>query len=222
MAQPNGVLAIGGDLGFERLMLAYQYGIFPWYNADDPIIWWHPDPRFVLFTEDVRITKSMRPYFNQERFRLTLDQNFEAVLRACKTVKRKDQKDTWISEDIIRAYTTLHEQGYAHSVEVWEGNDLVGGMYGVSLGKIFFGESMFSKVSNASKFGLIALCHILHKKGFPFIDCQISNSHLKSMGGRYISRSAFLAYLRANMKMETLRGSWASFTDGLDYKAVVQ
>ncbi|MEE9438709.1 MAG: leucyl/phenylalanyl-tRNA--protein transferase [Saprospiraceae bacterium] len=208
-ADDNGIVALGGDLKVDRLLLAYQYGFFPWFNPEDPILWWHPDPRFVIFTEDIRVTKSMRPYFNKEKFKLTFDKQFENVLRACQNIDRKDQNGTWITEQIISSYTKLHEMGLAHSVEVWDQDGyLVGGLYGVSLGKIFYGESMFSRVSNASKFALISLSVILRQHGFYLIDCQMPNPHLKSMGGRFISRNAFLAYLRGNIFSETIVGDW--------------
>lgn len=207
-ATREGVVAIGGDLSVERLLLAYQYGYFPWYNPDEPIIWWHPDPRFVLFTEDVRVTKSMRSYFSQEKFRLTFDQDFDGVINACECIKRKDQPGTWITESIKEAYGDLHRLGYAHSVEVWKGDLLVGGLYGVSIGKVFFGESMFSEVSNSSKFALISLARILRRHGYEIIDCQMPNQHLKSMGGRFIKRDQFLNILRSNFMQVTVLGNW--------------
>lgn len=208
LANAYGAIAMGGDLEADRLLLAYQYGYFPWFNPDEPIIWWHPDPRFVLFTDEIRITKSMRPYFNQEKFSITFDQCFSMVMDSCQKIKRKNQPGTWITEDIKEAYTNLHQMGLAHSVEVWEGDELVGGLYGVSLGRIFYGESMFSKSKNASKFALISLASILSKKGFRIIDCQMPNPHLKSMGGRYISRKTFLANLRSNVFKDTIAGNW--------------
>ncbi|MDF1694950.1 MAG: leucyl/phenylalanyl-tRNA--protein transferase [Saprospiraceae bacterium] len=207
-ANAYGAIAIGGDLEIDRLLLAYQYGYFPWFNPDEPIIWWHPDPRFVIFTDEIRITKSMRPYFNQEKFTISFDQCFLEVLDACQKIKRKNQPGTWITEDIKEAYKNLHQMGLAHSVEVWQGDELVGGLYGVSLGKLFFGESMFSKSANASKFALICLASILRKKGFEIIDCQMPNPHLKRMGGRYISRDSFLNCLRTNVFEETFVGNW--------------
>ncbi len=208
LANAYGAIAMGGDLEVDRLLLAYQYGYFPWFNPDEPIIWWHPDPRFVLFTDEVRVTKSMRPYFNQEKFSITFDKCFVDVMNSCQKIKRKNQPGTWITEDIKEAYKNLHSMGLAHSVEVWENDELAGGLYGVSLGKLFYGESMFSKSKNASKFGLICLASILSKKGFKIIDCQMPNPHLKSMGGRYISRATFLANLRSNVFENTIKGNW--------------
>lgn len=207
-ANQYGAVAIGGDLSVERLLLAYQYGFFPWYNPDEPIIWWHPDPRFVIFTDDIRVTKSMKSYFTKEKFQLTLDQNFDDVLIACEKIKRKNQPGTWITEDIKEAYGNLHKLGLAHSVEVWQDDVLVGGLYGVSLGKIFFGESMFSLVSNSSKFALISLAGILRKKGFEIIDCQMPTPHLKSMGGSFIKRTEFLKRLNDNIFEENIIGDW--------------
>ena len=154
----EGIVAVGGDLSVERLILAYSKGIFPWYSSDkSPILWWSPDPRFVLFPENLIVSKSMRPYFNQNKFKVTWDQNFEDVIKNCQKIDRDDQLGTWITSKMLTAYIQLHKKGYAHSVEVWLDNELVGGLYGISLGKVFFGESMFDKVSNASKFGFISL-----------------------------------------------------------------
>jgi len=208
-ADKSGIVAIGGDLSLERLKLAYPYGFFPWYNPGEPIIWWHPDPRFVIFTHEIRVTKSMRPYFNQERYKLTFDQEFLKVIEACQHIKRKGQPGTWISDEIIEAYYELHQEGFAHSVEVWDQDEnLVGGLYGTCFGKIFFGESMFSVESNTSKFALISLAKLLQRKGFEIIDCQMPNDHLKKMGGRYLKREKFLEYLRQNIFEETLTHDW--------------
>jgi len=213
MANPDGILAIGGDLAPERLILAYQSGLFPWFNPDDPIIWWSPDPRFVLFPDELKVAKSMRSYFNQNKFTFTIDQEFEQVMRCCQNQYRKGQGGgTWITEDMVDAYTELHRQGYAHSVEVWQNGELAGGLYGISIGKVFFGESMFTKISNASKAGFIHLVRILKKLDFWLIDCQQQTRHLESLGGRGISRSSFLKFMEKNQQEETHRGSWAEFT----------
>lgn len=210
LADPNGVLALGGDLRPERLLLAYQHGIFPWFNPGEEIIWWSPDPRFVLFPADLKVSKSMRPYFNQQKFRVTYDQSFAEVMKACQTVDRlaQGQAGTWITGSMLEAYIKLHELGFAHSVEVWEGDELVGGLYGVALGKVFFGESMFTRRSNASKFGFISLVRHLSEKGYNLIDCQQQTKHLKSLGAKSISRAAFLEYLTQNRADESLKGSW--------------
>ncbi len=209
-ANEEGILAVGGDLSPERLLLAYQIGLFPWYDPKDPILWWSPDPRFVLFPKDLKVAKSMRPYFNQKKFNLTVDQHFETIVRACQKQRRKGQSGgTWISNDIVTAYTKLHQMGFAHSVEVWQNETIVGGLYGISLGKCFFGESMFSTVSNASKFALISLSKRLEELGFWMIDCQQATNHLKSMGGQSIPRAEFLDYMEKNKWEETIRGSWS-------------
>lgn len=190
----HGLLAIGGDLSVERLMLAYCKGIFPWYSEGQPILWFSPDPRMVLFPDELRVTKSMRQVLNSGRFRITFNEAFNEVIGACKTIDRtgQGQYDTWITDDMKQAYIRLHEAGIAKSVEVWEGDELVGGLYGVEVGNIFCGESMFSKVSNASKVALIELVRSDH---YQLIDCQIYSDHLASMGAREIAREVFLRYL---------------------------
>lgn len=211
LADPNGILAVGGDLSPERLLLAYEWGIFPWFNPNEPILWWSPDPRFVLFPEELRVSKSMRPYFNQRKFVVTFDTQFEQVIRTCQQIKRDKQLGgTWITEDMVQAYCKLHELGYAHSVEVWQEGELVGGLYGISLGKIFFGESMFTTVSNASKFGFISLVRQLKTWDFQLIDCQQKTRHLASLGARSIDRALFLEYLEQNAMEETLVVKWTN------------
>lgn len=210
LANDDGVLAVGGDLSPERLLLAYQMGVFPWYSERDPILWWSPDPRFVLFPDELKVAKSMRPYFNQRKFGITLDTQFREVIGECQTQRRRGQLGgTWITKEMLEAYCRLHELGFAHSVEVWKGEELVGGLYGIALGKVFFGESMFAKVSNASKFGFISLVRLLERLGFWLIDCQQETRHLESLGARNISRESFLEYLNQNQEEPTLRGSWS-------------
>lgn len=209
LANEDGMLAVGGDLSPKRLLLAYELGIFPWFNPGDPILWWSPDPRFVLFPKDLKVSKSMRPYFNQKKFGLSLDKNFEEVMRACQQQKRKGQLGgTWITEGMIEGYCKLHEMGYAHSIEVWDGEDLVGGLYGVAIGKCFFGESMFAKKSNASKFGFISFVKWLHSRGFWLIDCQQETRHLASLGAKSIPRVEFLDLLEKNNQEANPLGSW--------------
>ena len=209
LANEDGMLAVGGDLSPERLIKAYELGVFPWFNPGDPIIWWSPDPRFVLFPDELKVSKSMRPYFNQKKFELTVDTKFSAVMRACQMQKRKGQMGgTWITEDMVVGYTKLHEMGYAHSVEVWKDSKLVGGLYGISLGKFFFGESMFSIESNASKFGFILFVQKLKSLGFTLIDCQQETRHLKSLGGRSIPRTEFLERLELNAIETSIFGNW--------------
>jgi leucyl/phenylalanyl-tRNA--protein transferase len=200
-ADEHGILCIGGDLSIDRLKLAYQYGIFPWYNEGEPIIWWSLNPRFVLYPDDLKIAKSMRSYFNQQKFSVTYNQAFEDIIHACQQTKREDQLGTWITRAMKEAYINLHEEGIAHSVEVWNGKNLVGGLYGVVIGKIFSGESMFSLESNASKFGFISLVKILKAKGFILIDCQQETPHLGTLGAKPMLRSEFLEILAENRKL---------------------
>jgi len=203
------MLAVGGDLSPERLLLAYQAGIFPWYDPRDEILWWSPDPRFVLYPSELKVARSMRPYFNQNKFRLSVDRHFERVMRLCGESPRPGQSfGTWISEDMIAGYTQLHVLGYAHSVEVWQGEELVGGLYGIALGRCFFGESMFTRVSNASKFGFISLVRRLEQLDYHLIDCQQQTGHLASLGARPVRRRVFLDFLKKNQEYPTHRGSW--------------
>ncbi len=209
LANEDGILAVGGDLSAERLIEAYQKGIFPWFNPEDPIIWWSPDPRFVLFPDEIKISKSMRPYFNQKKFQLSCDTVFDQVIKSCSMQDRRGQLGgTWITDSMVDAYANLHKLGYAHSIEVWDKDELVGGLYGISLGKIFFGESMFSKVSNASKFGFISLVKKLTERGYNLIDCQQETKHLGSLGARSIPRKQFLSFLADNENHENKPGSW--------------
>lgn len=216
MATPDGVLAAGGDLSAGRLLEAYRQGIFPWFTDNEPILWWSPDPRFVLFPDELKVSKSMRPYFNQRKFRVTYDRAFEAVMRHCRQPRPGQWgAATWITEDMIAAYVQLYQLGYAHSVEVWDGKgQLAGGLYGVALGKCFFGESMFTKVSNASKFGFITLVRQLDQRGFGLIDCQQPTRHLSSLGARAIPRSEFLQWLKKNEKEPSLTGDWGQLLGG--------
>lgn len=195
-ANAEGLLAVGGDLSSERLLLAYKSGIFPWFNEDSLILWWSPDPRMVLFPKKIKISKSMRKVMRSGRFRLTKDSCFEKVLNQCAHIKRVGQQGTWITNDMKAAYLTLHEKGFATSYEVWENDDLVGGLYGVDLGHIFCGESMFSRVSNASKFAFIHLAKELESKDYKIIDCQLHTEHLASLGAEEIPRSQFIAFLK--------------------------
>jgi leucyl/phenylalanyl-tRNA--protein transferase len=194
-ANEDGLLAIGGDLSVERLALAYKSGIFPWFNEGEPIIWYSPNPRMVLFPKDLKISKSMRQVIRKGAFKVTFNQNFSAVIANCKNVYRPDQGGTWITNEMQQAYNELHKKGIAKSVEVWLNNELVGGLYGIDLGTVFCGESMFSTVSNASKVAFIYLVQKLEKENYKLIDCQVYNNHLASLGADEISRDAFLTYL---------------------------
>ena len=194
-ANADGVVAIGGDLSTERLLLAYKNGIFPWYSEGDPIIWYSPDPRMVLFPKEVKISKSMRLFLKKNPFEIRFNSAFADVIHNCKTVRRKGETGTWITNDMEKAYIELHKKGWAKSIEVYQDNKLVGGLYGVDLGCVFCGESMFSKVSNASKAAFIWLAHYLEKQRYKLIDCQVYNAHLDSLGAVEISRKDFLKYL---------------------------
>lgn len=193
-ATPEGILAVGGDLSVDRLLLAYQSGIFPWFETDEPIIWWSPNPRFVLFPEKLKVSKSMKQVMRNKTFTVTVNKAFNEVITACAHIKRNGQQGTWITQSMIEAYTKLHELGYATSVEVWQDNTLVGGFYGVDLNNgVFCGESMFSKVSNASKVAFISFINNTHYK---LIDCQVYTNHLASLGAEEIPRDAFLKFLK--------------------------
>lgn len=193
---PEGIIAVGGDLSPERLLLAYRNGIFPWYNEDEPILWWCPEERMVLFFEDLRITKSMRNILNRNEFKVTFNTAFEEVILNCQQSVRKEQDGTWITNDIVKAYVKLHELGYAKSVEVWKNEELVGGLYGIDLGDVFCGESMFSKISNASKVAFIHLAKQLEIANYKLLDCQVHNNHLESLGCVEIDRDDFLMILK--------------------------
>jgi leucyl/phenylalanyl-tRNA--protein transferase len=193
----EGILALGGDLQPERLLKAYQNGIFPWYSEGEPIIWYCPNPRMVLFFDQLKISKSMRSILKKDRFKITYNQNFEQVISNCKTIDRNDGLGTWITDAMKAAYINLHKMGIAKSVEVWQNHELVGGLYGVDLGHIFCGESMFSKESNASKFAFVKLVEKLQKENYKLLDCQVYNDHLASLGAGEISREHFLSILKA-------------------------
>lgn len=198
-AGEEGVVAIGGDLETERLLLAYRNGIFPWYNQDEPIIWWSPDPRFVLFPGDLKISKSMQTVIRSGSFRFTINRAFYQVIQHCKTISRKDQEGTWITPAVQKAYGILHTLGYAHSAEAWVNGELAGGLYGVRMGNVFFGESMFSKKSNASKFAFIQYVQQLKKEGVVMIDCQVYTEHLESLGAGMIKRKQFIDLLNQHI-----------------------
>lgn len=207
-------IAYGGDLSEWRLLDAYANGIFPWYNEESPILWWSPDPRFVLFPEKIRISRSMRQFIRKHNYAIELDQNFYGVLRACQA-PRKYEQGTWITEEMLEAYMRLHYMGVAHSVEVKKEGKLVGGLYGVSLGKIFFGESMFSKESNTSKLALIYLAELLHKWNYSMIDCQVHTNHLESLGAEMIPRQKFIHLIKKGIRNEKSRiGPWHAYGEG--------
>jgi leucyl/phenylalanyl-tRNA---protein transferase len=195
LAEPDGLLAIGADLSTERLLLAYRNGIFPWYEGEH-ILWWCPDPRFVLFPNELKIGKSIKPLLKKNEFAFTNNKAFSQVIHHCKETKRPGQQGTWITDEVEKAYCKMHELGYAHSAEVWKDDELVGGIYGIKLGKVFFGESMFSKESNASRFAFIKYVQQLKEEGIELIDCQVYTEYLESFGARMIERKEFIKYLQ--------------------------
>jgi leucyl/phenylalanyl-tRNA--protein transferase len=206
-ADEDGLLAVGGDLSSTRLIKAYQHGVFPWFNQHDPILWWSPNPRMVLFTDKVKIAKSLKKTLRSTKLTVTIDHAFEQVMEAC-SLPRKGDKGTWIHQNMINAYVELHQQGHAHSVECWLDGKLVGGLYGVAIGHMFFGESMFSHVRDSSKIALVALCKQLHQWGFPLIDCQVYSDHLESLGAEEISRSDFLTIMTPLCHQHYIENSW--------------
>lgn len=210
MASREGIVAVGGDLSPERLLNAYATGIFPWYSEGEPILWWSPTPRMVLFPGEVHVSRSMKrllkkspPYFG-----VTYDRDFRGVIENCRAPRPKEKR-TWITEEIRDAYVELHELGYAHSIELWRKDRLVGGLYGISLGRCFFGESMFSKETNASKYAFITLARRLEKMNFFVLDCQVPSKHLETLGARPIPRGEYMQLLNKGLKYKTLLGSWA-------------
>ena len=198
LSEPDGLLAIGGDLSPERLLLAYQNGIFPWYEREH-ILWWCPDPRFVLFPHDLKVSKSMQALIRKNEFEFKIDQAFKEVIHNCKQAKRQGQEGTWITDEVEEAYFKMHKLGYAHSAEAWKDGKLVGGLYGIKLGKVFFGESMYSSETNASKFAFINYVRLLKEEGIELIDCQVYTEHLESLGAKMITREIFLELLKKNI-----------------------
>ncbi|MCG6894708.1 MAG: leucyl/phenylalanyl-tRNA--protein transferase [Desulfobacteraceae bacterium] len=209
LASDSGLLAVGGDLHTERLLTAYAMGIFPWYSRGEPILWWSPDPRLVLYPSELHISRRLQRTMRQSRFEVTVDRDFDAVIRHCADAPRAQGPGTWIVEEMIGAYRKLHAEGYAHSVEAWRGSELAGGLYGVCLGHCFFGESMFARIRDASKVAFVHLVRGLHRKGCRLIDCQVTSEHLKRLGAREIPRSTFLRELKAVLNAPTFRGPWA-------------
>ena len=199
LAEEDGLLAIGGDLSVERLLIAYSQGIFPWYSDNSPILWWSPDPRYVIFLEKFHIPKRLKRLYNQNKFTITIDKDFESVIKLCASVHKKEDGSTWITKDMILAYTKLHKLGYTHSVETWKDGKIVGGLYGVSIGRVFSGESMFSIEDNASKLALVHLALYLKSRDYIIIDCQTQSQHLKQFGAEPIPRSLFIKLLKENL-----------------------
>ncbi|HSR67914.1 MAG TPA: leucyl/phenylalanyl-tRNA--protein transferase [Acidobacteriota bacterium] len=207
-SEPDGLLAVGGDLSLERLLAAYSQGIFPWYSEESDILWWSPDPRMVLKPGKMHVSRSLAKAIRQERFQVRVDSAFSQVIRHCADNPRPGRQSTWITDDMLQAYGRLHQAGFAHSLEAWQDGRLQGGLYGVSLGGMFFGESMFSLASDASKVTLAALSRGLQKWGFDLIDCQVPSPHLKSLGCREMSRRRFLKRLRQSLQRPTRKGPW--------------
>lgn len=211
-AAKNGLLAAGGDLCEKRLLLAYSMGIFPWYSEGGPILWWSPHPRLVLKPDELKIPRSLRQVIKKNIYKLTMDSNFEEVIRSCAEVHKERDGGTWITGEMIEAYVRLHHSGYAHSVEAWDGDGLAGGLYGVSLGNAFFGESMFTRKSNASKVAFVKLVQQLLKWNFTLIDCQMTTRHLLNFGAVEISRSRFAGILKKSLQAPARKSKW-SFTE---------
>lgn len=214
MQEPNGLLAVGGDLSPERLLVAYQRGIFPWYSQGQPVMWWSPSPRAVVFPEQIRISRSLRKTIRNRDFSLHLDSGFPEVVSQCAT-SRKDGLGTWITDEMKQAYIQLHDLGSAHSVEVRQAGQLVGGLYGVAIGRVFFGESMFSRMRDASKIAFVALARHLQANGFAVIDCQVASAHLFTLGAQAIPREAFIQILTEHAQVDAGRDTpaWTGFID---------
>jgi len=200
LADDNGLLAVGGDLSVERLLLAYSMGIFPWYSDGDPILWWSPDPRPILLPGELKVSRSLRQTIKKGIYTITMNRAFEAVIRSCSSIRRSQDEGTWITEEMIDAYIRLHKAGYALSVEAWDGDELAGGLYGVVLGKAFFGESMFAKKSDASKVAFVKLAERLKQLSFELIDCQVTTPHLARFGAREIPRTEFIKRLKRALR----------------------
>lgn len=208
LASKEGLLAVGGDLSQKRLLLAYHTGIFPWFSDDEPILWWSPDPRLVLYPEEIRVSKTLKKIIKKNMFHVTMDSAFVKVINQCAKIRLQNNQGTWIVKEMIDAYCKLHESGFAHSVEAWYQGELAGGLYGVSLGKCFFGESMFTRVNNASNVALVKLVEYLNALSFDMIDCQLTTEHLLRFGAKEIPRISFLKQLKESLKAPTKKGKW--------------
>lgn len=208
MAEPNGLLAVGGDLSVPRLVHAYKQGIFPWFAKDDPILWWFTSPRLIMLPEEFKAPKRLNRYYRNSNVCMTINVDFEAVIRLCSSTRHNSEEGTWITGEMIDAYIQLHHKGYAHSVECWQDNRLVGGLYGIALGKVFFGESMFANIPNSSKFALIHLVDFLKSNGYRLIDCQMTTDHLVSLGAREVSGKDFQHLLKKYIVSDYQNGAW--------------
>lgn len=217
-AEPDGLLCVGGDLSPKRLLLAYEKGIFPWFSENEPLLWWSPDPRLVLFPENIHISKSLKKKIKKSPFDIKIDNAFEETIQSCAFVRKNQGGGTWIIPEMVAAYTKLYHLGYAHSIEAWHDNKLVGGLYGVCLGGSFFGESMFASESDASKIALVALADLLKKSNFDLIDCQVTTQHLVDMGAVEIPRSTFLSIIKKSVKRKMDKNLWNfNYSSGFCY-----
>ncbi|MBW2563300.1 MAG: leucyl/phenylalanyl-tRNA--protein transferase [Deltaproteobacteria bacterium] len=218
LAEKEGLLAVGGDLVEDRLLLAYRMGIFPWYSGEESILWWSPDPRLVLYPEEIKVSKTLKKIIKKDKFDITMDQAFDEVIEACAQIRSENNEGTWIGKDMIKAYCGLHKSGYAHSVEAWYKGELVGGLYGVSLGKSFFGESMFTRISNASNVVFVKLVEYLTQISFDMIDCQVRTEHMIRFGAREIPRDLFLQQLKKSLCKPTIKGKWSFETKEISHR----
>ena len=207
LPEPNGLLAFGGQLDSPTLITAYRSGIFPWFNQGEPVLWWSPDPRMVIRPENVHISRSMRKFLQKHPYRISIDEDFSGVISACRSL-REQAEGTWITTEMETAYNRLHHEGYAHSVEIWEGDELVGGLYGIAMDRLFFGESMFSRRPNTSKLAIIMLCKYLESRNIEWLDCQVPNPHLHSLGARTMSRDIFLEQLKKYCRTTESIANW--------------
>ena len=210
LAEETGLLAVGGDLSVPRLIAAYRLGIFPWYSDNDPILWWFTSPRLVLFPAELRVTKRLNRYYKNSVLRMTINQAFDKVIMSCAATRRARDEGTWITQDMLQAYKKLHRKRYAHSVECWHGDSLVGGLYGIALGRVFFGESMFTSVTDGSKIALVGLVELLKNKGVELIDCQMTTQHLLRFGAREIEGKEFQKKLAQLIQSTTPDGKWTN------------
>ncbi|MCP4372878.1 MAG: leucyl/phenylalanyl-tRNA--protein transferase [Deltaproteobacteria bacterium] len=208
LAEKEGLLAVGGDLSQDRLLLAYHMGIFPWYSDEEPVLWWSPDPRLVLYPKEIKVSKTLKRIIKKDKFHITMDHAFAGVIRECAQIRAENNEGTWINEDMMKAYFRLHQSGYAHSVEAWYEGGLIGGLYGVSLGKSFFGESMFTRISNASNVALVKLVEYLAALSFDMVDCQVRTEHMIRFGAREVPRDLFLQQLNESLGKQTIKGKW--------------
>ncbi len=219
LVDPNGLLAVGGDLGSARLLSAYAHGIFPWFSDGQPILWWSPDPRMIIPTATPHVPKRLRRWLKECEWNIQADQSFAEVMHACAQPRHEDD-GTWITDSMIEAYCRLHEEGHAHSIEIHDDGELVGGIYGVAIGRMFFGESMFSRRDHASKVALLALCRILCKQGFPLLDAQVSSAHLQTLGAEEMPRREFSGHIAELVARPGIIGNWSRLINGVEMRTL--